>query len=140
MDVEGTPEAFERVFAIQINGYKLGENAEYSNDRDPVIPAHLAAIVHSVGGLNSIQRVHAAHDRMVAPKSPGDRSSMLTPLHADGDRAAYQEALKAAAARRAETSSVLKGAIGAENKSFGSSTQHHQRLPGPDRHLQLLRV
>ncbi len=119
VDVEGTPEAFERVFAIQINGYKLGENAEFSNDRDPVIPAHLAAIVHSVGGLNSIQRVHAAHDRMVAPKSPGDRSSMLTPLHADGDRAAYQEALKAAAAGRAESSSVLKGAIGAENESFG---------------------
>ncbi len=119
VDVEATPEAFERAFGIHINSYQVGSEVDYSNDRDPILPSHLTAIVQSVDGLNSIQRLHAQHERVVPPKSPGDSSVVLKSGQANGDRAAYQEALKAAAARRAESSTVLKGGIGAENKSLG---------------------
>jgi hypothetical protein len=119
VDVEATPEAFERAFAVQINSYKVGDNVEFSNDRDPVIPANLTGILHSVGGLNSIQRMHAAHERTVPPKFPGDSSAVLQSIHEDGDPVAFREAMKASAARMAESSSELKGAIGAESKSTG---------------------
>ncbi len=69
VDVEGTSETLEKAFAVDVNDYQLGLTTEFSNDRDPVIPAHLAGILHSVGGLNSIQRVHAPHEGNTAQQS-----------------------------------------------------------------------
>ena len=41
VDVEGTSGTIEKAFGIEINNYQVGENAEFSNDRDPVFPAQL---------------------------------------------------------------------------------------------------
>ena len=68
--------------------------------------------MQSVGGLNSIQRVHAPHEGTALQKSTSDVSSLLTTLHRDGNPAAYQEAMKASAAKMAESSTILEGATG----------------------------
>jgi len=75
VDAEAPSAVIENAFAVHINRYLVGENAEFSNDRDPAIPAHLANIVLTVGGLNSIQHVHSANEgdfhRMRPDYSPG---------------------------------------------------------------------
>src|SRR5664279_1974710 len=112
VDVEGTSETLEKAFAININSYKLGLTTEFSNDRDPVVPANLAGIVHSVGGLNSIQRVHAAHEGNMAQQSvqyqPGPVAVLGSSVHGDGNKAAFDEAMKVAAERGTSARS-LKG-------------------------------
>jgi Pro-kumamolisin, activation domain/Bacterial Ig-like domain (group 3) len=105
VDVEGTTAAIEKAFGVQINNYQVGENTEFSNDRDPAIPAKLVNILHSVGGLNSIQRVHAPHEgnirQVSSDYSPEPLSTTGTPMHADGDKAAYIKAMKASEAKAA---------------------------------------
>jgi hypothetical protein len=63
VNVEAPAGVIEKAFAVELHHYQLGEEVLFSNDREPVIPAHLATIMPYVGGLNSIQRVHSAHDR-----------------------------------------------------------------------------
>jgi len=103
VDVEGTSETIERAFGVQINSYQVGENTEFSNDRDPAIATNLVGILQSVGGLNSIQRARAPHEgdirRMSPDYSAGAVSSIGAEMHADGNKAAYEQALKAAKAR-----------------------------------------
>lgn len=112
VDVEGTSETLEKAFAVNINNYQLGLTTEFSNDRDPVIPAHLAGILHSVGGLNSIQRVHAPHEGNTAQQSAqyqaGPVSALGSSAHGDGSKTAFDEAMKAAEERGASSRS-LKG-------------------------------
>ncbi|HKF46366.1 MAG TPA: protease pro-enzyme activation domain-containing protein [Terracidiphilus sp.] len=124
VDVEGTSDVVEKAFAVQMNQYKLATGVEFSNDRDPVIPGHLVGILHSVGGLNSIQRVHAPHEGSIQ-----DTSAMYSPLaqlpvspgfHADGNRAAYDAAVKANQ-ERAGTDNSVKLMAGAAN-SGGNPT------------------
>jgi len=109
VDVEGTSATIEKAFGVQINSYQVGPNAEFSNDRDPVIPANLAGILSSVGGLNSIQRAHARHEGNVREKSvdysPGPVSKLAGSQHGDGNKAAYEAAVKASA-KKAKAASV----------------------------------
>jgi len=102
VDLEGTSEAIEKAFAVRLNQYKVGANVEFSNDRDPFIPGNLTGIIRSVGGLNSIARVHAQHEGN-AQDSPIYSPMSVNPqgpaLHHNGSRAAYQAAMKAAAER-----------------------------------------
>ena len=111
VDVEGTSAAIEKAFGVQMNSYQVGANAEFSNDRDPVIPANLVGILGSVGGLNSIQRVHAPHEGNVREKSADYSSGLVSTLgaaqHGDGNKAAYDAAVKAAA-KKAKSSGVNK--------------------------------
>jgi len=102
VDVEGTSEAFEKAFAVQMNQYKLNGNVEFSNDHDLVIPGQLAGILHSVTGLNSIQRMHSPHEGNIHNSpiySSASPSAGGTSHYANGDHAAYEAAMKAAAAR-----------------------------------------
>jgi len=119
VDVQGTSAAIENAFAVQINSYQVGENTEFSNDRDPAIPASLVNILQSVGGLNSIQRVHAAHEgniRQISPDyAPGPASSIGAGMHADANKAAYAQALKAAKEEAKGVTSAVKG----ENPATG---------------------
>ena len=121
VDVEGATQTIEKAFAIQINSYQLGANTEFSNDRDPAIPTTLVGILESVGGLNSIQRYHAPHEGNIrqtsAEYAPGNVSALGTPRHADGNKAAYYQALKAAAAKA--RSSAGKGALKGEYLTEG---------------------
>ncbi|AXC11233.1 hypothetical protein ACPOL_1895 [Acidisarcina polymorpha] len=58
VDVEGTARTIEAAFKVTINNYQVGEEVDFSNDRDPAIPARLSGILSAVAGLNSIERVH----------------------------------------------------------------------------------
>ncbi len=114
VDVEGTSATIEKAFGVEMNSYQVGANVEFSNDRDPVIPANLAAILGSVGGLNSIQRAHSAHEGNLREKSvdysPGPVSALGAAQHRDGNKAAYDAAVKASA-KKAKSSGIDKDGL-----------------------------
>ena len=99
VDAEGPSQVVEKAFAVQVNNYKIGAETEFSNDRDPVIPAHLVNVLHSVGGLNSIQRVHAPREGTISQQSArysaGAVVSRADSQHADGKPSALETAMKA---------------------------------------------
>jgi kumamolisin len=73
VDLEAPAGVIEQAFGVRINSYQVGDEVDFSNDGDPVIPARLASIVQSVLGLNNIQRMHsAAHGSR--PLRPSDYS------------------------------------------------------------------
>src|SRR5208282_2369221 len=54
VDAEGTVDAIQRAFNININRYEVNGVLEFSNDRDPQIPANLQGVIEYIEGLNSI--------------------------------------------------------------------------------------
>jgi hypothetical protein len=70
VSLEGNVATIEKAFNVKINAYQNGADSFFSNDRDPVIPASLANIVHSVGGLNNIQVLRPSGKNVVEPKFP----------------------------------------------------------------------
>ncbi|HEY2859453.1 MAG TPA: protease pro-enzyme activation domain-containing protein, partial [Terracidiphilus sp.] len=103
VDAEGTADVVAKAFNVQLNRYQVGPDVEYSNDRDPFIPASLEGIIHSVGGLNSIQRLHSPHE---GSSHPGAIYSPMSTapsarLQQNGDRKLFEAAMKAAAERAA---------------------------------------
>ena len=54
VDVEAPAGVIEKAFGVTINNYRLGDEVDFANDRDPLIPANLSGIVSGVLGLNSI--------------------------------------------------------------------------------------
>ena len=113
VDVEGTSGSIEKAFGVTINNYLLKGVTEFSNDRDPVIPASLGSIIQSVGGLNSVQRAHAQHEgnaaQLFKSYAEGDVVSTGTSIKHDGDHAAFEAALKASDAKKG-SSTKLKSA------------------------------
>ena len=53
VDVEGQAGVIEKAFGVTINNYQVGDEVDFSNDRDPVIPANLSGILHEVLGLKA---------------------------------------------------------------------------------------
>ncbi|MGD0359829.1 MAG: protease pro-enzyme activation domain-containing protein [Bryobacteraceae bacterium] len=70
VDVEAPVSVIERALAVKINSYAMGGASHYSNDRNPVVPAALSHIVHSVGGLNNIQVMKAGNHGFAEPEFP----------------------------------------------------------------------
>jgi hypothetical protein len=58
VDVEGTAGTIEKAFGVTINNYQVGDEVDFSADRNPVVPANLSGILQNVAGLNNIERVH----------------------------------------------------------------------------------
>ena len=89
VDVEAPAGVIERAFGVTINNYKVGGEVEFSNDRDPAIPAELTGSLGGVLGLNSIQRVHGSMPlarKMRGPDYvPGPVVNELRSSHGDGD-------------------------------------------------------
>jgi hypothetical protein len=71
VDLEAPVSVIEKALGITINSYSTSDGLEFSNDRDPQIPSSLVNIIHSIGGLNSIQKVHPAsnHEGPLSMKS-----------------------------------------------------------------------
>ena len=67
IDLEAPAGVIEKAFGVTINNYKVNDEVDFSNDRDPVIPASLAGTITAVLGLNNIQRMTAS--------TPGDRTA-----------------------------------------------------------------
>ena len=98
VDVEAPIAMIEKAFNVTINSYQLdATTTSFSNDRDPAIPASLAGIIHSVGGLNNLQVLRPANKAAAEPNFPvyvpgpvmatgptgggsGDRKKMLAAL------------------------------------------------------------
>ena len=89
VDLEAPAGLIEKAFGVAINRYQVGDEIDYSNDRDPAIPASLAGIVYSVQGLNNIQRMRGSvpgTEKNVSPDyTPGPAYAVGESVHADGD-------------------------------------------------------
>jgi Pro-kumamolisin, activation domain/Bacterial Ig-like domain (group 3) len=94
VNVEGTVDTIQKAFNIKINHYQVNGAVEFSNDRDPQIPANLGGIIQYVDGLNSIVRMRPANSRMKGVRgpdyAPGAMHQMGESVHMNADSAAAQ--------------------------------------------------
>ena len=97
VNVDGTVDTIQKAFNIHINRYQVNGTTEFSNDRDPVIPANLTGIVEYVDGLNSIMRMLPANSALKGMRgpdyAPGPMHQIGTTTEIDADKAAA-EAIK----------------------------------------------
>jgi hypothetical protein len=70
VNVEAPAGAIEKALGVTINNYQAGDEVDFANDRDPLLPASLSGIVESVQGLNNIQREHGASPASDTSKGP----------------------------------------------------------------------
>lgn len=106
VDVEGSAAAVERAFGVTINRYQLGSRSVFSNDRDPVIPSQLKLLIHSIGGLNSIQ---VAHPMTSSMREPAFADYTAGPAIAKGPTGGANASRKRPAAPQAPNSNVTNG-------------------------------
>jgi pro-kumamolisin-like protein len=89
VDVEAPAGVIEKAFGVTLNNYQYGEEVDFANDRDPVLPSGVAEVVTSVMGLNSIQRFHRLSSGSRIQKgpdyAPGPALAQAAPMHGDGD-------------------------------------------------------
>jgi hypothetical protein len=114
VDAEGTVEQIQKAFEININKYEVNGQMEFSNDRDPVIPANLAGVIEYVDGLNSILRMRPASKAMKGMRGP-DYSPGPARQEGPGGQLNADKAAAAAVAEKA-------AAIAAQPKSSGGQT------------------
>jgi len=92
VDLEAPAGTIEKAFGVTINNYRVDDEVDYSNDRDPVIPETLAGLVYSVQGLNNIQRMRSAltgHQSVKGPdyiSGPGKQAGESRHGDSDGSR------------------------------------------------------
>ena len=102
VDVEAPAGVIENAFNVTMNNYEVDGKVRFANDRDPILPSHLAGIVYSVQGLNNIQRMHGSRvgsddievpDYIPGPvvgfkgsdRKDGDPSKLPAIRHANGE-------------------------------------------------------
>jgi len=102
VDAEAPVAVIEKVFGVAINNYQVGNEVDFSNDRDPVLPSDLGGIVYSVVGLNSIDRLHGgmpeARKAKGADYVAGPVYGQGIASHGDGDPTKSSAAVYAARA------------------------------------------
>jgi len=112
VDAEGTVDAIQRAFNININRYEVNGTVEFSNDRDPQIPSNLVGIVQYIEGLNSILRMRPVNPQLKGLRgpdySPGPVRQEGASAHQDADPAAV-EALKSSKSDRQVIPLVTNG-------------------------------
>jgi len=116
VSVEGTAGTIEKAFGVTINNYQVGNEVDFSNDRDPVIPSKLSGILSGVAGLNSIERVHRIGSTHATKKGAdydsGPVVSELGSAHGNGD------STKAPAARNTKANVSGKSSGSTAHDSF----------------------
>jgi hypothetical protein len=89
VDLEAPAGVIEKAFGVTIDNYQVGEEVDFSNDRNPLLPSTLSGIVYSVQGLNNIQRVHGSKPGSETIKgpdyAPGPVYAEAGSDHGDGD-------------------------------------------------------
>jgi subtilase family serine protease len=89
VDLEAPAGVIEKAFGVTLNNYRVGEDVDYSNDRDPVLPASIARNVTAVLGLNNIQRMQGNLPESRTVKgpdyTPGPVYLVNETAQADGD-------------------------------------------------------
>jgi len=84
VDVEAPVDSIEKAHGLRINAYRHNAKTFFSNDRNPVIPPHLANIIHSIGGLNNVQLMHPAHKGMPEPEFSSHAAGPVRSMSAIG--------------------------------------------------------
>jgi len=91
VDLEAPAGVIEKAFGLTLNNYRLDDEVDFANDRDPLIPASLSGIVSAVQGLNSMQRLHSSLPGGSAKKGPDYAPGPVHAFHhasqGDGDPA-----------------------------------------------------
>jgi hypothetical protein len=95
VNVEGTVDAIQKAFSININKYEVDGEIEFSNDRDPQIPSNLQGIIEYVDGLNSILRMRPANQALKGMRGPDYAPGPLHQIGKGFQMNANPEAVKA---------------------------------------------
>jgi hypothetical protein len=99
VDVEGPVAQIQKALGVNINRYQLSGTAVFSNDRDPVIPAHLSSVIQSLTGLNNIHTVHShlrTTRQITYPDyTAGPSAALVAEYHANGGRDKLEAAIAA---------------------------------------------
>jgi subtilase family serine protease len=112
VDAEGTVDQIQKAFNVKINRYEVNGEVEFSNDRDPVIPANLADTIQYIEGLNSILRMRPANSSMKGMRGPDYSPGPVRQEGGSGGRDADQaavQALKSSESRAQVGSQVTNG-------------------------------
>ncbi len=112
VDAEGTVDAIQKAFNVNINKYEVNGEIEFSNDRDPVIPGNLVGIIEYIEGLNSILRMRPANPQMKGMRGPDYSPGPVRQEGGSGGRDADKgavEALKSSESTRQVGSQVTNG-------------------------------
>src|SRR6266567_2399514 len=82
IDASATVAQAESTFQVTINNYQLGTRTFYANAAAPTIPASLASLIASIGGLDNSVKLHPLLQRL-SPRSgksgPGKRVARALP-------------------------------------------------------------
>ena len=82
IDASATVAQAESTFQVTINNYQLGTHTFYANAAAPTIPASLASLIASIGGLDNSVKLHPLLQRL-SPRSgksgPGKRVARALP-------------------------------------------------------------
>src|SRR5262249_46427413 len=97
VDVAAPVAVIERALHVTINRYAFQGYSYFSNEREPMIPARLSSIVHSIGGLNNFPEMPPASFRGKQPPGPAYRPGPVIGRghsgHVDGDRSRRPQGL-----------------------------------------------
>jgi len=97
VDVEAPASTIEKAFGVTMNSYQMGAKSFFSNDRDPVLPAHLTKVVQSVGGLNNLYAMRpmskSAKEPEFADYAPEVAGAQGSSGSHDGSRAVLKTAM-----------------------------------------------
>ncbi len=89
VDVEAPVSVIQNALGLTINSYKVNSETFFSNDQPPAIPAALSGIVHSVEGLNNLERMHGSMKGVRNITNPvyvpGPVVAQGESVHRDGD-------------------------------------------------------
>jgi hypothetical protein len=100
VNVEGTVDAIQKAFSININKYQVDGEVEFSNDRDPQFPSNLQGIIEFVDGLNSILRMRPANGALKGMRGPDYAPGPLHQIGQSFQISADPAAVKAIASKR----------------------------------------
>ena len=143
VDLDGTVGAIDKALGVQINNYRLGNTAFYSNAKSANLPSSIAGVVQSVQGLNSLQALVPSNGvaQTGAPAySAGPTTRAAGAGHANGSRTALAKAmaaskkkLAAAGPRRASpTGSTTRPTSTARRPTTSNALQRPGALLQPD--------
>jgi hypothetical protein len=115
VDVEAPAGVIEKAFSVTLNNYKVDDEVDFSNDRDPAVPAALG--IRSVMGLNSIQRMRGFTPLARKMKGPdyvaGPVFAKGLEGHTDGDptKAPIKGAVRSEAGRKVNADSLTPDSV-----------------------------
>jgi len=134
VDVEAPSGVIEKALGVTINHYQVGDELDFSNDRNPSIPARLSGIVGGIFGLNSIERMKSVSGHVEGKKGwdyvPGPVHSEGVNSQGDGDptRAPWNQQAEAESAR----SNAVSGKQAAISQSGPTTPNPPNEIGGVD--------